>query len=51
MFAVFKRVFLSYFRTPVGWVAICLLGVIGGYYFSSMLTDTVAYVNVSLEVA
>ena len=51
MFAVFKREFLSYFRTPVGWVAICLLGVIGGYYFTGMLTSDFSYVNVSLEVA
>ena len=51
MFAVFKREFLSYFRTPVGWIAICLLGVIGGYYFTGMLTSDTAYVNISLEIA
>ncbi|MBO4927759.1 MAG: ABC transporter permease subunit [Clostridiales bacterium] len=51
MFAIFKREFLSYFRTPVGWVAICLLGVISGYYFSGMLTTDYAYVNINMEVA
>ncbi len=51
MFAVFKREFLSYFRTPVGWIAICLISVIGGYYYSSMLTSSISYVNVSAEVA
>ncbi|MBO7563777.1 MAG: ABC transporter permease subunit [Clostridiales bacterium] len=51
MIAVFKREFLSYFRTPVGWVAICLLSVISGYYFTGMMTGTVAYVNMNLEIA
>lgn len=49
MFAVFKREFLSYFRTPVGWVAICLMSVISGYYFSNMLASS--YVNIAMEIA
>lgn len=50
MIAVFKREFLSYFRTPVGWVAICLLGAISGYYFSGMLAYSMAYVNIAMEI-
>ncbi len=50
MFAVFKREFLSYFRNPVGWVAICLMGIISGYYFTGMITATFAYVNIQLEI-
>lgn len=51
MFAVFKREFLSYFRTPVGWVAISLLGIISGYYFIGMLTSSFPYVNIAAEIA
>ncbi len=50
MLAVFKREFLSYFRTPVGWVAICLMGIISGYYFTGMITATFPYVNIALEI-
>ena len=50
MIAVFKREFLSYFRTPVGWVAICLLGAISGYYFSGMLAYSMSYVNLAMEI-
>ena len=50
MFAVFKREFLSYFRTPVGWVAISLLGLISGYYFIGMLSSAL-YVNIAMEIA
>ena len=50
MFAVFKREFLSYFRTPVGWIAICLMGIISGYYFTGMITATFPYVNIALEI-
>lgn len=50
MFAVFKREFLSYFRNPVGWVAICLMGVISGYYFTGMITSAFPYVNISIEI-
>lgn len=50
MFAVFKREFLSYFRNPVGWVAISLIGLISGYYFTKMLTATVSNVDISQEI-
>ncbi len=50
MFAIFKREFLSYFRTPVGWVAISLLGLISGYYFSGMLNSSLAYVDINMEI-
>lgn len=50
MFAVFKREFLSYFRTPVGWVAICIMGILSGYYFTEMITATFAYVNITMEI-
>ncbi len=50
MFAVFKREFLSYFRNPLGWVAICLMGVISGYYFTGMITDVIPYVNIATEI-
>ncbi len=51
MFAIFKREFLSYFRTPVGWIAISLLGAISGYYFSEMISATVPYVNIAMEIS
>ena len=50
MFAVFKREFLSYFRNPVGWVAIALIGVISGYYYTKMLTGAVSNVDISMEI-
>lgn len=51
MLAVFKREFLSYFRNPVGWVAISLMSIISGYYFTGMITSAFAYVNISLEIS
>lgn len=51
MFAIFKREFLSYFRTPVGWIAISLLSAISGFYYSKMISATVPYVNISMEMA
>ncbi len=51
MFAVFKREFLSYFRTPVGWVAIGLFGLLSGYYFSQMISGSPSYVNIATEIA
>ncbi|MBR3058373.1 MAG: ABC-2 transporter permease [Clostridiales bacterium] len=50
MLAVFKREFLSYFRTPVGWVAISILGALSGYCFITMLTASTPYVNIALEI-
>lgn len=51
MFAIFKREFLSYFRTPVGWIAISLLSAISGYYFSQMISATVPYVSITMELS
>jgi|GEM_PF-384592 len=51
MLAVFKREFLSYFRTPVGWVAIGLFGLLSGYYFSQMISSGSAYVNIASEIS
>lgn len=51
MFAIFKREFLSYFRTPVGWVAISLLGLISGFYFSGMISSTIPVVNMLYEIS
>ena len=51
MFAVFKREFLSYFRTPVGWVAIGLFGLLSGYYFSQMIAGSTRQVNIAYEIS
>lgn len=51
MFAIFKREFLSYFRTPVGWIAISLLSAISGFYYSQMISASVPYVNINMELA
>ncbi len=37
MLAYYKREFLSYFRSPIGWIAIALYAIISGFYFSSWI--------------
>ncbi len=37
MLAIYKREFLSYFRAPIGWVAVALFALISGFYFVTML--------------
>lgn len=48
MFAIFKREFLSYFRSPVGYVALSIFSFLSGYIFYTQF----AYgsVNISNEV-
>ncbi|NLO62643.1 MAG: hypothetical protein GX099_04350 [Clostridiaceae bacterium] len=37
MIAYYKREFLAYFRSPIGWISIALYALIGGFFFSSWL--------------
>lgn len=37
MTAYFKREFLAYFRSPVGWVCLALYALISGFYFASWI--------------
>ena len=37
MYAIFKREFLSYFRSPVGYVAIAIFSFLSGFIFYSMM--------------
>lgn len=39
MFAIFKREFLSFFRTPSGYVALALFSFLSGYIFVSQFTS------------
>lgn len=48
MYAIFKREFLSYFRTPVGYVAIAIFTFISGFLFYSLFSTGV--VNFSNEI-
>lgn len=48
MTAIFKREFLSYFRNPVGYVAIALFSFISGIYFVNMLMG--ANIDISSEI-
>lgn len=48
MVAYYKRELFSYFRSPIGWVAISIFALISGFYFSSSIASGV--VNVSGEI-
>ena len=48
MSAVFRREFLSYFRSPVGYVAIAIFSFLSGFIFYSMFSQGVA--NIGSEV-
>lgn len=48
MLAIFKREFLSYFRSPVGYVAIALFSFLSGFIFYSQFAS--GAVNISTEV-
>ena len=48
MQAIFKREFLSYFRTPVGYVAMAIFTFISGFIFYSQFTT--GYVSMSSEI-
>ena len=50
MLAVFKREFLSYFRTPVGYVALALFSFLSGLQFVNQLSSASATVNISNEI-
>ena len=49
MLAIFKREFLSYFRNPVGYIAIALFSFLSGYIFINRFAS--GDVNISLEIA
>ncbi len=48
MVAYYKRELFSYFRSPIGWVAISIFALISGFYFSSSIASGV--VNISGEI-
>lgn len=48
MLAIFKREFLSYFRSPVGYVAISIFSFLSGFVFYSMFAN--GQVNIASEV-
>ena len=48
MYAIFKREFLSYFRTPVGYVAMALFTFISGFVFYSLFAS--GSVSISNEI-
>ena len=49
MLAIYKRELASYFRSPIGWVAMALYAVLGGFYFSFAMSSQSA-VNISDEL-
>jgi len=48
MIAYYKRELFSYFRSPIGWVAISIFALISGFYLSSSIAGGV--VNLSGEI-
>ena len=48
MLAIFKREFLSYFRSPVGFVAIAIFSFLSGFIFYSMFSE--GSVDIGTEV-
>lgn len=48
MYAVFKREFLSYFRNPVGYIAIAVFSFLSGFVFSSQFSR--GSINISGEI-
>lgn len=48
MYAIFKREFLSFFRSPVGYVAIAIFSFLSGYVFYSQFSTGI--VNIGSEV-
>ena len=48
MYAIFKREFLSYFRSPVGYVSISIFSFLSGFIFYSQFSN--GAVNISSEV-
>jgi len=49
MSAIYKRELASYFRSPIGWVAMALYAVLGGFYFSYSMSSS-SSVNISDEL-
>ncbi len=49
MLAIYKRELASFFRSPVGYVAVALYALLGGFYFMGMLTNS-SGVSISAEL-
>jgi ABC-2 type transport system permease protein len=50
MLAIYKKEFSSYFRSPIGWVAIALFALMGGFYFSVVIQNSNS-INMSEELS
>ncbi len=50
MLAIYKRELASYFRSPIGWIAIALFALMGGFYFSYSMQSS-SSVNISGELS
>ena len=50
MIAIYKRELASYFRSPVGWIAIAIYALLGGLYFSFDMSST-GSVNIGSELS
>lgn len=48
MYAVFKREFLSYFRSPVGYIAIALFSFLSGFIYINLFSQ--GMINISSEI-
>lgn len=50
MSAIYKRELASYFRSPIGWVAVALYALLGGFYFSYSMSASSA-INIGEELS
>lgn len=50
MLAIFKREFMSFFKSPVGYIAFALFAFLSGFIFVSKFISPSGYVNMSTEI-
>ncbi len=50
MLAVFKREFLSFFRSPIGFIVVAIFTLMSGFYFSMLIMNTNT-IDLSSEIA